>query len=529
MSRKLILKAATLITVLSIVSKLLAYVRVSLMTGYYGTGVEADAFTFAFTIQEFLRHLIAGGTLVSAIIPVYRALVVAGDRNRLVRFGSTLFNATSLVLLAVVVGWYTAGPEILGGLTAFFPGMVIHSSRTLAMTIHLGNIMFPSILFFGLVSIGTAILNSFQHFLAPAAAPAILNLVMVACLVGLHPSLGVQSMAVGVLLGTIIQVAIMVPALKNRLGSYSCLVLDRDEHLGEVWRMLKPLLWGLVTYRFIYIVNKFFAINLGQGEIAALGYAEFLVLSFVDIVGLSVATAVYPTLAEHAGQNRRREYLATTVSFLRITAILAIPVTGVLMVFRVPLIALLYQHGHFQAESTRMTAAILLFLAPAALFQCFNYLMKNVYYAGRSMVLPTVIAIASLLLNFILMVVLVGPMGTRGIALSMTVAYGVQAGAMLIALRWLHRDFPLFDFAGFCGFVLLTAVGSLLASRWIFSLAATWLPGSILYQRFAPLGLALIGFTAIFLLVCWWARIDELQRILQLIRRKRAAESTTPA
>ncbi|MFC1849716.1 murein biosynthesis integral membrane protein MurJ [candidate division CSSED10-310 bacterium] len=523
MNTRGILKAASIITILSVSSKLLGIYRLHLMAKFYGRSIEADAFALAFTILEFIRHFIAGGTIVAAIIPVYRALVVSKNEKKLAFTASNLLNIFSLVLIGAVGCWYIFGAALFRNLMFFFGEYfeeITQSKATIELTISLGNIMFPAIVFFGLVSVATAILNSFQHFVSPAATPVVLNGAIIFCLLGLHPTINIYSMALGVLLGTVLQVFILYPPLRKRLSGYQFSLVVHDPQMKEIWLLLKPLLWGVISYRFVFLINKLFAMTRGAGDISALFYSEFLVLSMVDILGIALATALFPSLSGYYSEHREAEFTRTTLTFLKITILLALPAMGILMVLGEPIIALIFQSDQFGSTDTWFTFSVLFFLAPTVLFQCLNYVMRNVYFASRDMITPVVTAISTLALNLVLMVILIGPLGTRGIALATTVAYGVQSACLMLLFKRARPDLPVRPLRLFLIKLGLTTSVALGSSALLFHFCSALVIDALLSVRIGVLALSLLSFAISFTCCGFLLKMTELNSVFSYMKEK---------
>lgn len=506
---------------MSLASKIVAFARVQLLATYFGRSVDADAFAIAFEILEFLRHFIAGGTLVSAIIPVYRALVSRDVKDDLARVGSNLINLFTLVLAIVLAFWYAIGPYVFNETMTIFNNRDIDMGTLIPQVISLGNIMFPAIIFLGLVSIGTALLNSFDHFTAPAATPLILNVVTVFFLYSFHNSLGINSLAYGYLIGSLSMVLILLYPLSKRMGKYTFFLSFNEENLKEIWKLLKPLLWGLIAYRLVFLMIKLFAATLGEGQTATLHYSIFFVNSIVDILGISLAMALYPTLSHHYNENNMVKFYKTGDQFLRIMMLFAIPLTVYVMVLGDSLISILLEHGKFTTIDTFITFSTLIILAPTIMFQCFIYIMRNVYYAQRDMVTPVVIAVITLVFNVVLMYFLKGELGTRGIAFATSFAYGLHCFGLL---WYIHRKTHLFQIKAFLIFMMKVLITSIVSVGTAFitrSLVIETCEYSRIVEQAIALSAATLVFIVTFYICCGIVKISELSDAFQLVLKKR--------
>ncbi|MBN2383123.1 murein biosynthesis integral membrane protein MurJ [bacterium] len=471
-----VLKAATVVTALAIISKILGIIKTVLIAYYYGRTIPAEAFFMAFSIMEFIRHAIAGGTLVSAIIPVFSALVLIGDRHKITKAASNLFTLFSLILVIVVICWYVFGPALVNQVLDLWGPRAdpdTFSREMWQLTITICHVMFPAIVFFGIVSIASAILNSFQHFAAPAATAGLLNIVIIACLYLFRSSLGIYSLALGFVLGTFSQVLLLSGPLKRRLLHCSWSLSLKEDYLHDIWTLLKPLLWGLIAYRFILLMNKFFASSTGLGNVSSLTYSEMIINGFVDVIGISLATALYPTMSEYFSQKNATDFCRTADSFLRIVILVALPITGFLMVFSYPVIELFFQQKAFTQADTLATYQVLLYFAPTVLFQSFIYVIRNVFYARHDMKRPVLIAITALVVNLVLIWVLRGPFGIIGIVLASSIATGMHALTLLLLHLQYDRNFSVLSLLSFLLHLILITSLALAGSWYVYAMVTS--------------------------------------------------------
>jgi putative peptidoglycan lipid II flippase len=318
----------------------------------------------------------------------------------------------------------------------------------------------------------------------------------------------------------LLQVTILLPGLKKKVKAWSFMKSTKDEAFHEIWVLLKPLLWGLIAYRIIFLCIKLLAMMQSEGDVAAFGYAEFIVLSLVDITGISLSTAFFPTLSEYYARNKEKEFLSSIQSFFRITSILTIPAMVLLVNFRTPLINLLFYRGSFTWENTLRTADFLLLFSPIVVFESFIYVIRNAFYAMREMKTPVIIAIVSMCSNFILIWILLSRQGTAGIIIATSIAYGIHSTSLLFFFVLKFRNF---DLKSFLYYVVKLAAASLIAI--LFSNVAMFCSTHVIKKsnflwNSLHLGIAFFVFLVCFVIVARVFSISEITDTRQWLRRK---------
>ena len=204
-------KAAGIVSGATLLSRILGFIRDMVIAGFFGAGMAADAFFVAFRIPNLLRRLFAEGSLTIAFIPVFTEYLQRDGEDAAFQMARSGFRLVSMLLaLAAVLGILLA-PVIV---RIMAPGFII-SPEKLSLTIGLTRFMFPYIFFIGLVALSMGILNALGHFAAPALAPVFLNLSMIVVVLFVSPHLTnpVYGLAIGVLLGGVLQLALQVPFL----------------------------------------------------------------------------------------------------------------------------------------------------------------------------------------------------------------------------------------------------------------------------------------------------------------------------
>lgn len=400
--KKQILKSASIISLVTVVSRILGYVRDQRITLLLGTTLSADSFVLAYRIPNLFRRLVGEGTMSASFIPVFTTYMRERDNDALWSFANRLFWTLALVLAVITV------------LGVIFSPIVVHTFGTSSdhsvdwgEAIALNQIIFPYIFFVGLAALGMGILNSFHHFGLPAATTVILNATIILFSISVvwhyfhSPAI---SLAVGVLVGGALQFLILVPQLVRRGMRFDFGISFRHEGIRSVARLMFPRFFGLGVAQINFFVDTFFAnaAKMPRGSLTALYVADRVMELVLGGYAIAVATAILPMMAHQAAANDFDSLKRTFTFALRIVAYITIPAAVGLIILREPIIRMLFQHGQFVAESTRLTARPLLYYAFGLPVLACVKLIVPAFYSARDTKTPVVVACISFVLNIVL-------------------------------------------------------------------------------------------------------------------------------
>jgi len=424
-----IARAAGQVMLLFIVSRVLGLAREMIIGARFGTGAELDAYLAAFRLPDLIFQLVAGGALGSAFIPTFTAHLTRGDERAAWRLASAIINLLLLLLTVVALLAYVFAQPLVSRIIA--PGFSVAQQ---ALTAELLRGLLISTVIFGVSGIVMGILNSFQHFAAPALAPAVYNLGIIAGAWFLAPEYGARGLVVGAVAGSIWHLLVQLPALMNRRPHYSAtLGLERPD-VREVGRLMGPRVLGLAAVQLNFLINTILASGLSEGSLAALNYGWLLMLLPQGVVAQGIATAAFPTFSALVAQNRSDEMRSTFSATLRGILFLAIPAGVGLFVLRVPLIRMLLERGEFGTTSTAAVSVALAYYSWGLVGHSVVEIASRAFYALHNTFIPVAVGVAAMALNIILSLLLRGPMGFAGLALANTVATSLEMIVLLVLL-----------------------------------------------------------------------------------------------
>ncbi len=428
-----VMGAATLVAVGFLGSRLLGALRAAAIAGEYGANAELDAFWVAIRLPDLVFQVLAGATLASAFIPVYARYVLKRGEAEAWRLASLVLNAVLLATIGLAVLMFLLAPWIV---PAMAPGLGEDSGLEEELrgdAIFLTRVMLISPVLFAASGMITGILNARRHFLLPAFAPMLYNLAIIIGAVTLSGRLGVEALAIGVIVGSGLHLLVQLPALMAAGPGILPAVSLRDPGVREVLRLMAPRTLGLAAAQINFLILTFFASFEGDSAISALNFAWLILLFPVGLFGMSLAMAIFPTLAERAAAGGPDAITDMVARTLRFTLFLSVPATLGLILLREPLVRTLLERGAFDAADVGLVAGVLLYYAIGLAGHTAIEILSRGFYALSDTRTPVTFAVASMLANLVLSAVLVGPLGIEGLALALSLAtLGEALGLFLV-------------------------------------------------------------------------------------------------
>ncbi len=508
-------RAAAIVMLFFVVSRLLGLVRDIVISHQFGTSRELDAYFAAFNIPDFVFTVLAGGALGSAFIPTFSAILAQNDAARAWRLASAVIQLTFwlLTVLCVVLAIF-ASPIVTLTVARGFAPTEQH------LTADLMRWMLVTPIIFGVSGIVMGILNSHQHFVLPALAPVMYNVAIIAGALWLAPTMGVYGLVVGVVTGAVLHLLVQMPWFLQKQFQVSGfkfqtwdLKFEISQDVHHVVRLMLPRTFGIAAVQINFLVNTILASTLPAGRIAALAYAWRLMLLPVGVVGQSLATAVFPTFSAQTARDERDEFRSTLSMALRTTLYLTMPAAVGLFVLGAPLVALLFQRGEFDAQSTSETAFALQFFALALFAHSSLEIVTRAFYALHDTLTPVAIGIGAMILNIVLSVMLLAPLAHGGLALANSMATILELVILLAILRRRLGDIDARRIA-------LSTVRISVASI-VMGVVIAWLAHAL--ASFGAIVVAIVGAmigAVIYFVVTLLLRSEEITFVLQRIKRR---------
>ncbi len=431
----------------NILSRLLGLVRVQVITALFGAKIATDVFVVASTVPTMVYDLLISGAISAALIPVFTGYADGEDREDLSRIVSAVLSMAAAALALVVAVLVVAAPwlvEILG------PGF---DEEARALTTYLVRLMLPSVLFMGMAGVLASTLYARQRFTLPAFSVAVYNVGIILGGILFAGRLQVTSLAVGVLLGALLQLAIQWPGLRG-LRIRPAIDLSHPG-VRSILKLYAPVALGLIVSNLGVIIDRHLASQTGEGSIAAMNVATTLVQFPLGLVATAASFAVLPTLSRQAqgnGKNpglRTRDssadprsptpgpqngpYAATLRMGMKMILLLIVPAAVGLAVLREPVIQLLFQRGEFDHSATALTSLAFLGYSPGIAFAAVDQLLIFAFYARKDTRTPVAVGVMAIFVYLAVALTLIRPLGMLGLVL----ANAAQTVSHALVLLWL--------------------------------------------------------------------------------------------
>lgn len=390
---------------MTLISRLLGFVRDVVFARLFGASPAMDAFVFAFKIPNFLRRLFAEGSFSLAFVPVLNEYRERHDHAALKSLIDATTGSLAAVLLLVTGLGVLAAPWIV---SLFAPGFR-DDPHTWALAVDMLRVTFPYLLFIALTALAGGILNTLGRFALPAVTPALLNVALITAAVAFSPLFAepIKALAWGVLAAGILQLGVQLPALAR----HGVLPFPRPNfaHAGvrRIMRLMVPTLFGSSVAQISLLFDVFFASLLASGSLAWLYYGDRLMEFPLGLFGVALSVVILPTLSSLHARNGRAQYRATLDWAVVLGLIVALPAAVGLALVAHPLVITLFQHGAFSAHDASMSAAALLAYSVGLPGFVGVKVLAPAYFARQDTKTPVKAAVIALIVNMILNVIFV--------------------------------------------------------------------------------------------------------------------------
>jgi putative peptidoglycan lipid II flippase len=522
-TEKLNTKAAGIIGLAVMCSRLLGLAREQIFAALFGGGGAMDAFTAAFRIPNLLRDLFAEGALSTAFVTTFSKTIARGGDDSAWRLANKVATLTAVVLGALCIAGMAYSVQLVAFLApGFDPGKA-------ALTAELTRIMFPFILLVSLAALVMGMLNSHSVFGMPAMASSFFNLGSIVGGVALgfwiDPHFGsgaLVGLAFATVFGGALQLAVQLPSLARLGYRFRPDFRWRDAGVKAILLLMGPSVIAASTTQFNVLINSMFASTLGDGPIFWLSIAFRLMQLPLGLFGVALGTVTLPLLSRLVVAGQMIAFRTELARAMRLALLLTIPSTIGLIMLAEPIISVLYQHGKFTAFQTAQAAGALRFYAIGLAGYAALKVLVNAFYALDRRKTPMLVSFLAVALNLLfnwLFTFRLG-WGHRGLAFSTgciaTVNFLVLYALMRRQLHGLEsrRMLTLLGKVAAAGAALAAVCAA--SAHW---LLADWQTMSFLIKLAALLGTVIVG--ALVFAGCGAAlHIEELKELQAAVNRR---------
>lgn len=446
-------QATLLLGATSLLSRLLGLVRDRLFASTFGAGNDLDAYYAAFRIPDLVFNLLILGAISAAFIPVFTELTTKNRHKEASELASSLLLTAAIALSVVVAVMWIFAPQLT---TVIAPGF---SGAKRALTIDLTRIMLFSPILFGLSAIAGGVLNATGRFAAYALAPVLYNIGIIFGVLVLVPMYGVRGVAFGVVIGAFFHMLIQWVGLRGTELKLR-FTIKNSRPLRRVFALMWPRTIALGILQISLLVETIIASTLSTGSVAVINLANNLQAVASSIIGISIATAIFPILATHASRGDKESLLRDFSLALRQILYVTVPLSLFIILLRAQIVRVILGAGQFSWQDTQLTAAALGLFAFSIFAQSAVQLLLRVYYAIQNTRTPLYISTAVLIIHIAAAVPMAYYFGVVGLA----AAFSIESFAFLLLLIWgLQRKLGFIGFSRVRRSLLRTTVATVIA------------------------------------------------------------------
>lgn len=512
-----IIKSAGIIGLATFCSRILGFIRDIVIARLCGVYLYSQAFVIAFRIPNLFRDLLGEGAANAALVPVFSEYRLKHRKEEFWNLANVVLNLLLVALAAITLLGIAFAPLVV---RLIAPGFSADPQK-LAATILLTRIIFPYVILICLAAYATAILNTLKTFSIPAFAPCLLNIAII--IFALIFGEGIKGLALGVLVGGLLQLVAQVPVLLKK-GFIFQGFLKRFKHPGAttIKKLMLPRLFSSAIYQLNNFVDSAFgslALIVGEGGVAALYFAYRLIQFPIGIFSNAICQAILPTFSQQAMAETRNEIKHSLSWALRLNFLVMLPASLGLMFLARPLVQLLFGGGKFDAYSTKMTADVLFFYAIGLFAYGALKILQSCFFALQDTATPAKISFLALIVNIALNAVLMFPLKISGIALATSLS-GINTFIILfVILRKKLGGFGAQDIISSFSRMFLASFGMGLVCRLVWQQQI--FPAGGMAGKILNLGLIIICAVVSYVAFCLLLRVSELREAINLLWRKR--------
>jgi putative peptidoglycan lipid II flippase len=421
-------------TTLSRITGFLRYAALAYVLGLtlrFGETNLPSTYSLANSMPNIIFDLVMGGIIASLFIPVFVEYLSTRDREEAWYVASSVTNISLIVLGAITVLGIIGSPLVIRLMTAFgsysagdVTTQVVRDQASFFLRFFM-----PQIIFYGLAAIFAGLLNTHRHFTAPAFAPIANNLVVIGTVVVFYflpgprdNTLHVAVLGVGTTLGVVAQALVQLPMLRRIGVRYTPVIDFKHPAIRKIGRLAIPLL----GYILLWQLGNWFVFALAiqvDGGVPSYQYAQMFFQVPYGVFAVSIITAIFPAMSEHAALRRWPRFKDTVSTGIRATILIIVPCCVIFLTLSEPIIRFLLQHGFFKAGDTELLSDVLFFMALGLIPYSIDMLLTKTFYSMQDTRTPMIINCFVVTINITANLIFFNLMGVKGLALGFATAY----------------------------------------------------------------------------------------------------------
>ena len=518
-------RAAGTVSFAVLISRILGLVRERVMAHYFGANIYSDAWRVAFRIPNLLRDLFAEGALSSAFVPTFTEYIRKKGKAEAWLLGNLVVNA-----LLVLLGFFAL-------LLLLFPGFFVfvmaegfrETPGKFELTTILLQILSPFLMFVALASVAMGMLNTLNHFFVPALAPAFFNLAVIAAGLFLVPAfdrlgtLPIYAMAIGALVGGMLQFAFQLPLLWRHGYRYRVRLNFQHEGVRRIAKLIAPAIVGISAVELNVLINTQLASQIGYtGPLSWLEFAFRIIYLPIGLFGVAVGVVNLREVSAYAADAKWEELKETVANSLKLTCLVALPSTVGLIVLARPIVRFLFEHGEFTAADTQWTAYALICYSLGLTAYSLVKIFVPTFYALKDPKTPVRVSITAVAVNVAVNLTLMAvlPLEYKYLGLAFGTSVSVILNSLLLARGFRRHLGSLERYAVRAAF-FKTATAAMLMGGCVYFLHAKLevLTGTTLFGELISLGGSMAAGIVVYFSLAHLFHVEDVRMASARLRR----------
>lgn len=429
MRDKKIIKSSVIIIMLTILGKIMAFVRDSLIASEFGKTYTADIYISSLRVVMLLTTI--GYGLTTTLIPMHTDNIEKKSVEERNIFVSNLLNTSGLITIVFIFISIIISPYIFKIFTPGYAG----NPEVFYKAVHILRIMFVSLIFVAIQSIITGVLQAHKEFAEPAAMAFAQNIIMVIYLIVLSNVYGMNGFAVATVTGFAAQLLVNIPKFKKLGYRYIFVVNFKDKDILKLLKLMFPVIISTSIIQINLCISNSFATTVYEGASAVLDFSNKLNMIVYEVFAVAISMVIYPTLATYVAQKNSVEYKNSLIKAFNVILLIMVPASIGVLILREPIVSVIFERGKFDKDAVKLTATALMFYTPAMIAYGVRDILYKAFYSIKDTRVPMINSILAILLNIILSFVLVKNMEVSGLALASSISTVITTLILIFILN----------------------------------------------------------------------------------------------
>lgn len=506
-----IIKNSLILMVITMLAKVLGFIRELVLASTYGASMYSDAYLIAINIPTVIFAAL-GISISTIFIPLYIDIENNKGKKDALKFTNNIFNIISIVCIILSVIGYIFAEEIINILAIGFSG------EALDITVDFTRILMIGIVFIVLTYLCTAFLQVKGNFVIPGIVSLPYNLIIITSII-VSSKYNSYIMVWGTLIGILIQFIFQVPFMYKIGFKYDKRINIKDENIKRFIFLVTPVFIGVAVNQINAMVDRTLASTLVEGSISALNYANKLNMFVMALFITSISSVIYPLFSKLSVKEDNDEFIKSIIKTINCVTIIIIPISIGAIVLSQPIIKLLFERGEFGIRETKMTTIALIMYSIGMCAFALRDILGKVFYSLKDTKTPMINGIITVVLNIIINLILIKEFKLAGLALSTSISSTI---CILLLFRSLKKKIGYFGQDKILGTVIKSLISgiimggiTIISYKLLFNLSSKNFVFELI-SLFISIGVGAVSYGILLILL----NVDEINNILSMLKNQ---------